>query len=256
VEIGGPRLSYAQLWERAAAVAGGLRAGGFDTGDRAAILLPAGADWVLAFLGRCWPAGWWCRSTPGSPSRRSSTCSATRVRRTSSGRAGAALGGRVCGRWCGAATPPRSSTPAEPPAPPRVPSHARELPVQTSRPRSGSSRSTARGPHSSATWCPCRCSTSPAQHAVARPIGGRGTTVILPAFEVRQFLRTVAEERIDILVTRPGDLRAGHLPSRLRDHRHRHGEPGRLRRRTDRSRPWSSASRRPSRPRGLGTGSG
>jgi acyl-CoA synthetase (AMP-forming)/AMP-acid ligase II len=51
VEVGGPRLTYAQLWQQAVRVAGGLRAGGFSTGDRAAILLPAGAEWVLAFLG-------------------------------------------------------------------------------------------------------------------------------------------------------------------------------------------------------------
>ena len=51
VEIEGPRLSYNELWARAAEVAGGLRAGGFGSGDRAAILLPAGAEWVLAFVG-------------------------------------------------------------------------------------------------------------------------------------------------------------------------------------------------------------
>ena len=51
VEVGGPRLTYTELWERASRLAGGLRAGGFQHGQRAAILLPAGADWVLAFLG-------------------------------------------------------------------------------------------------------------------------------------------------------------------------------------------------------------
>ena len=46
-----PRLSYAQLWDRAARVAGGLRALGVRRGDRVAIQLGNGADWVLAFFG-------------------------------------------------------------------------------------------------------------------------------------------------------------------------------------------------------------
>ena len=51
VEVGGPSLTYGELWDRATRVAGGLRATGVDRGDRAAILLPNGADWVLAFWG-------------------------------------------------------------------------------------------------------------------------------------------------------------------------------------------------------------
>ncbi len=50
-EVGGETLSYGQLWNRAARVAGGLRAAGLERGDRAAILLPNGVDWVLAFWG-------------------------------------------------------------------------------------------------------------------------------------------------------------------------------------------------------------
>jgi acyl-CoA synthetase (AMP-forming)/AMP-acid ligase II len=48
---GGPRLSYASLWDRAARVAGGLRGLGVQRGDRVAIRLGNGIDWVLAFLG-------------------------------------------------------------------------------------------------------------------------------------------------------------------------------------------------------------
>ena len=48
---GGPRLSYTELWDRAARVAGGLRALGVQRGDRVAIRLANGVDWVLAFLG-------------------------------------------------------------------------------------------------------------------------------------------------------------------------------------------------------------
>jgi long-chain acyl-CoA synthetase len=51
VEVDGPRLTYRQLWDRAARVAGGLVAGGVERGDRVAILLPAGVDWVLSFFG-------------------------------------------------------------------------------------------------------------------------------------------------------------------------------------------------------------
>jgi long-chain acyl-CoA synthetase len=48
---GGPRLSYASLWDRAARVAGGLRGLGVERGDRVAIRLGNGVDWVLAFFG-------------------------------------------------------------------------------------------------------------------------------------------------------------------------------------------------------------
>src|SRR3712207_2916317 len=51
VELGGGELTYAQLWERARRVAGGLRDAGVGTGDRVAVQLPNGVDWVLAFWG-------------------------------------------------------------------------------------------------------------------------------------------------------------------------------------------------------------
>jgi acyl-CoA synthetase (AMP-forming)/AMP-acid ligase II len=50
-EIGGDQVVYRELWERAARVAGGLRADGVKRGDRVAIRLPNGLDWVLAFWG-------------------------------------------------------------------------------------------------------------------------------------------------------------------------------------------------------------
>ena len=50
VEIDGPSLTYSELWERARRVAGGLRAAGVQRGDRVAIRLPNGVDWVLAFF--------------------------------------------------------------------------------------------------------------------------------------------------------------------------------------------------------------
>jgi long-chain acyl-CoA synthetase len=48
---GGPRLTYQQLWDASARVAGGLRAAGVARGDRVAIRLGNGVDWVLAFFG-------------------------------------------------------------------------------------------------------------------------------------------------------------------------------------------------------------
>jgi acyl-CoA synthetase (AMP-forming)/AMP-acid ligase II len=51
IELDGPTLTYRELMERSARFAGGLRARGIGDGDRVAILLPSGVDWVLAFLG-------------------------------------------------------------------------------------------------------------------------------------------------------------------------------------------------------------
>lgn len=51
VETGGERLTYRELWDRAARVAGGLRAAGVQPGDRVANRLPNGIDWVLVFWG-------------------------------------------------------------------------------------------------------------------------------------------------------------------------------------------------------------
>jgi hypothetical protein len=59
-EVGGERLSYAELWERAGRVAGGLLAEGVGRGDRARSQ---------------------CPSTRASRPQRSSTWSPTRARR-------------------------------------------------------------------------------------------------------------------------------------------------------------------------------
>lgn len=56
-EIGGGRVTYRQLWDRAARVAGGLRASGVGRGDRVAIRYPAGLDWTLAFFGTVMAGG-------------------------------------------------------------------------------------------------------------------------------------------------------------------------------------------------------
>jgi long-chain acyl-CoA synthetase len=51
VVLGGDSVSYGELWEGAARGAGGLRRLGIDRGDRVAIRLGNGSDWVLAFFG-------------------------------------------------------------------------------------------------------------------------------------------------------------------------------------------------------------
>ncbi|RDI68626.1 class I adenylate-forming enzyme family protein [Nocardia pseudobrasiliensis] len=51
VEIGGPRLTYRQLWHSASRIAGGLQEHGIGYGDRVAVHMPVGVRWVQAFLG-------------------------------------------------------------------------------------------------------------------------------------------------------------------------------------------------------------
>ncbi|EGD55721.1 class I adenylate-forming enzyme family protein [Gordonia neofelifaecis] len=57
VELGGERLTYRELWDRAARIAGGLRGRGLQRGDRVAVRYPAGVDWVLAFWGVLFAGG-------------------------------------------------------------------------------------------------------------------------------------------------------------------------------------------------------
>ncbi|MBV9291059.1 MAG: AMP-binding protein [Frankiales bacterium] len=57
VELDGPRLTYAELWDAAARVAGGLRDAGVRRGDRVAIRHGNGRDWVLSFLGTALSGG-------------------------------------------------------------------------------------------------------------------------------------------------------------------------------------------------------
>ncbi len=57
VELGAERLTYRQLWDRAARVAGGLRAGGLKPRERVAVRYPAGINWALAFWGTVMAGG-------------------------------------------------------------------------------------------------------------------------------------------------------------------------------------------------------
>jgi long-chain acyl-CoA synthetase len=51
LEVGGEEIAYGELWERAALLAGGLRERGVARGDRVALRMANGIDWVLAFFG-------------------------------------------------------------------------------------------------------------------------------------------------------------------------------------------------------------
>src|SRR5690242_6008264 len=51
VEIGGPRLTYRQLWHAASRIDGGLQEHGIGYRHRVAVRMPMGARWVQAFLG-------------------------------------------------------------------------------------------------------------------------------------------------------------------------------------------------------------
>ena len=51
VDADGSSITYGRLWQDAARVAGGLRAAGVQRGDRVAIRLGNGIEWVLAFFG-------------------------------------------------------------------------------------------------------------------------------------------------------------------------------------------------------------
>jgi len=57
IELNGDRIDYQQLWDRSARVAGGLVANGIMRGDRVAIRLGNGLDWVLAFFGTLMAGG-------------------------------------------------------------------------------------------------------------------------------------------------------------------------------------------------------
>lgn len=51
VELGGERINYRELWDRAARVAGGLKNLGVERGDRVAIRLGNSLEWCVAFWG-------------------------------------------------------------------------------------------------------------------------------------------------------------------------------------------------------------
>jgi acyl-CoA synthetase (AMP-forming)/AMP-acid ligase II len=205
VEIGGPRLTYAQLWARAEQVAGGLRANGFRAGGRAAILLPAGADWVLAFLGTLLAGGVVVPvntrfAEPEIEYVLADSGSAHVFRPGDALPTGPAFVAEGLGHGDPAAIFYTSGTTGAPKG--AVTTHENFLSnIETAIRVLPIDRSTAaqqRNLVSVPLFHVTGCNT---QLLVQLAIGG--TTVILPAFDVAKFLRSIADERINILVSVP-----------------------------------------------------
>src|SRR5689334_5299753 len=205
VEVGGERLTYRQLWDRAARVAGGLAAGGVARGDRVAILLPAGVDWVLAFFG-IQLAG-----TVAVPvNTRFAAPEVEYVLADSGADAvlrpgdplpdGPPLAVDDAGRGELAAIFYTSGTTGFPKG--AMTSHENFLSnVETAirvidihRATGPATRNLLSVPLFHVTGC---------NSQLLLQVGLHGTTVVLPAFDVRAFLRTAAEERIDLLTSVP-----------------------------------------------------
>ena len=205
VEVDGPRLTYRELWQRASQVAGGLRDSGVERGDRVAILLPAGADWVLAFLG-----GLLAGAIVVPVNTRFAAPEIEYVL-TDSGaryvfRPGEALpaGPELATEGLGLADPAAifytSGTTGFPKG--AVTTHENFLSnVETAIRVLGVDR--ALGPRlRNLVSVPLFHVTGCNSQLLVQLVLG-GTTVILPVFDVRQFLATIAAERIDLLVSVP-----------------------------------------------------
>ena len=70
VEVGGQRLAYRQLWDRAARVGGGLRAAGVARGDRVSVRYRARGELGARVLGHAHGRGRGCRGRTRPPERR------------------------------------------------------------------------------------------------------------------------------------------------------------------------------------------
>jgi acyl-CoA synthetase (AMP-forming)/AMP-acid ligase II len=205
VEIGGPRLTYAQLWARASEIAGGLRARGFATGDRASILLPAGAEWVLAFLGTLLAGGVVVPvntrfAQPEIDYVLADSGSAYVFRPGEplpSGPAYAAEGLRLSDPAAifytsGTTGAPKGAVTTHENFVSNIETAIRVIPLD--RADGALSRNLVSVPLFHVTGCN-------SQLLVQLALGG--TTVILPVFDVVSFLRAIAEERINVLVSVP-----------------------------------------------------
>ena len=199
---GGPRLSYASLWDRAARVAGGLRALGVERGDRVAIRLGNGVDWVLAFFGAVL-----ADAIVVPVNTRFTEEEATYVVADSGAKyvftPGAALpdGGPLVVDDQGPADPAAifytSGTTGFPKG--AVTSHENFLSnAETCRRALSVTPEGLRTLISVPLFHVTGCNS---QLLVAMYVGG--TAVIMPAFEVGAFLRAIEEEHIDTMVTVP-----------------------------------------------------
>jgi long-chain acyl-CoA synthetase len=205
VEVGGERLTYRQLWDRAARVAGGLAAGGVGRGDRVAILLPAGVDWVLSFFGIqlagavAVPVN--TRFAPPEIEYVLADSGADAVLRPGDALPeGPPMAVEDLTRGELAAIFYTSGTTGFPKG--AMTSHENFLSnvetalrvIDVDRASGPSTRNLVSVPLFHVTGC---------NSQLLVQVGLHGTTVVLPAFDVRTFLRTVADERIDLLTSVP-----------------------------------------------------
>jgi acyl-CoA synthetase (AMP-forming)/AMP-acid ligase II len=198
---GGPRLTYRELWDRAARVAGGLRAAGIGPGDRVALRLGNGVAWAVAFWGIQFAAA------IAVPVNTRFTDDEARYVVEDSGAAlvidgelpdgpplvhdGAAHTDPAAIFYTSGTTGfPKGAVTTHENFLSNVESCVRAAGIPTGEPL----RTLVSVPLFHVTGCN-------SQLMVACYLGG--TTVIMPAFQVDAFLRAVEEERIDILTTVP-----------------------------------------------------
>jgi long-chain acyl-CoA synthetase len=199
---GGPRLRYTELWDRSARVAGGLRAAGVGRGDRVAIRLGNGVDWVLAFFGTVLAGG------VVVPVNTRFTEDEARYVVTDSGAAYVAAPGQLPDGEPYVADDPAGDDPGAifytsgttgfPKG--AVTTHANFLSnCETCRrilgqDRGSESRTLVSVPLFHVTGC---------NSQLLFEVYLRGTTVVMPQFEVGAFLTAIQSEQIDVLTTVP-----------------------------------------------------
>jgi len=203
VELGGERINYTQLWDRSTRVAGGLRAMGVQRGDRVAIRLGNSINWCSAFFGALM-AG----AVVVPVNTRFSESEVEHVV-TDSGSKVVILPGQPLPDGAPfvaddlkpqdlAAIFYTSGTTGFPKG--ATTTHEAFLSnVETCRrisdlPFDGSSRTLISVPLFHVTGC---------NSQLLPTCEGGGTTVIMPVFDVKLFLRTITEERLNILTTVP-----------------------------------------------------
>ena len=205
VEVGRERLSYRQLWDRSARVAGGLADAGIGPGDRVANLLPAGVEWVLGFLGAQLAGAVAVPvnirfAQPEIDYVLSDSGSALALRPGEPLPDGAPRVYSDAGPSDTAAIFYTSGTTGFPKG--AMTTHENFLSnVETALRVVGLDRSTGPTMRNLVSVPLFHVTGCNSQLLVQLALGG--TTVVLPAFDVRTFLRTVADEQINVLTSAP-----------------------------------------------------
>jgi acyl-CoA synthetase (AMP-forming)/AMP-acid ligase II len=203
VEDEGERITYRELWDRSARIAGGLRALGIERGDRVAIRFINGLDWCLAFFGIqlagaiavpvntrfsepevdyvITDSGSKYVFKPGSPLPQGPSTVAEDASPED-------VGGIFY--TSGTTGFPKGAMVTQEGFQSNIENCRRVMPL----PFDGSVRTLVSVPLFHATGCNC-------QFLVA--CAGGGTTVIMPSFNVQRFLKLINEERINSLTSVP-----------------------------------------------------